>query len=96
MTREELLKALRPLEWRKLTGILRTDRPIELRRLTGILRTTYKADQFVDGYAFISEVYPKWITSFDNVEYNTLDEAKQAAEEYRKNKILSHFSLEEQ
>lgn len=81
MTREELLKALRPLEWRKLTGIL---------------RTTYKADQFIDGDAFISEVYPKWITSFDNVEYNTLDEAKQAAEEYRKNKILSHFNLEDQ
>lgn len=79
MTREELLKALRPLEWRKLTGIL---------------RTTYKADQFVDGDAFISEFYPKWITSFDNVEYNTLDEAKQAAEEYRKNKILSHFNIE--
>lgn len=81
MTREELLKALRPLEWRKLMGIL---------------RATYKADQFIDGYAFISEVYPKWITTFDNVEYNTLDEAKQAAEEYRKNKILSHFNLEEQ
>ena len=80
MTRGELLKALRPLEWRKLTGIL---------------RTTYKADQFVDGDAFISEVYPKWITSFDNVEYNTLAEAKQAAEEYRKVKILSHFNLEE-
>lgn len=41
MTREELLKSLRPLEWRKLTGIL---------------RTTYKADQFIDGDAFISEV----------------------------------------
>lgn len=81
MTREELLKALRPLEWRELMGIL---------------RTTHKADQFIDGYAFISEVYPKWITSFDNVEYNTLADAKQAAEEYRKNKILSHFNLEEQ
>ena len=81
MTREELLKALRPLEWRKLTGIL---------------RTTYKADQFIDGDAFISEVYPKWTTSFGNVEYNTLADAKQAAEEYRKNKILSHFNLEEQ
>ena len=80
MTREELLKALRPLEWRKLTGIL---------------RTTYKADQFIGGEAFISEVYPKWTTSFDNVEYNTLAEAKQAAEEYRKEKILSHFNLEE-
>ena len=33
-------------------------------------------------------------TLFDNVEYNTLDEAKQAAEEYRKNKILSHFNIE--
>ncbi len=61
----------------------------------GILRTTYKADQFIDGDAFISEVYPKWITSFDIVEYNTLAEAKQAAEEYRKVKILSHFNLEE-
>ena len=80
MTREELLKALRPLEWRKLTGSL---------------RTIYKADQFMDWDALISEVYPKWITSFDNVEYNTLAEAKQAAEEYRKNKILSHFNLEE-
>ena len=80
MTREELLKALKPLEWR---------------RLTGVLRETYKADQFVDGYACISEVYPKWITSFNNVGYNTLEEAKQAAEEYRKNKILSHFNLEE-
>ena len=80
MTREELLKDLRPLEWRKLTGIL---------------RTTHKADQFVDGYAFISEVFPKWITSFDNVEYNTLAEAKQAADEYRKVNILSHFNLEE-
>ena len=80
MTREELLKALRPLEWRKLTGIL---------------RTTYKADQFIDGYAFISEVFPKWITSFDSVEYKTLAEAKQAAEEYRKAKILSHFNIEE-
>lgn len=81
MTREELLKALRPLEWRKLMGVL---------------RSTYKADQFIDGEAFISEVYPKWTTSFDNVYYNTLAEAKQAAEEYRKNKILSHFNLEEQ
>lgn len=81
MTREELLKSLRPLEWRKLMGVL---------------RSTYKADQFIDGEAFISEVYPKWTTSFDNVEYNTLAEAKQAAEEYRKNKILSHFNLEEQ
>ena len=80
MTREELLKHLRSLEWRKLSGIL---------------RTTYKADQFVDGDAFISEEYPKWITSFDNVEYNTLAEAKQAAEEYRKVKILSHFNIEE-
>lgn len=81
MTREELLKYLRPLEWQKLTGSL---------------RTTYKADQFVDGDAFISEVYPNWITSFDNVEYNALAEAKQAAEEYRKEKILSHFNLEEE
>lgn len=80
MTREELLKSLRPLEWRKLMGVL---------------RSTYKADQFIDGEAFISEVYPKWTTSFDNVEYNTLAEAKQAAEEYRKVKILSHFNLEE-
>ena len=79
MTREELLKYLRPLEWRKLSGIL---------------RTTYKTDQFIDRDAFISEVYPKWITSFDNVEYNTLAEAKQAAEEYRKEKILSHFNLD--
>ena len=80
MTREELLKALRPLEWREL-------------RMT---RKTYKADQFVDGYAFISEVSLKWITSFDEVDYNTLEEAKQAAEEYRKNKILSHFNTDEQ
>ena len=80
MTREELLKSLRPLEWRKLMGVL---------------RSTYKADQFIDGEAFISEVYPKWTTSFDNVEYNTLAEAKQAAEEYHKEKILSHFNLEE-
>lgn len=81
MTREELLKHLRPLEWRELSGIL---------------RTTYKADQFTDGDAFISEVYPKWITSFDKVEYDTLKEAMQAADEYRKTKILSHFNLEEQ
>ena len=81
MTREELLKDLRPLEWRKLTGIL---------------RETHKADLFLDGDAFISEVYPKWITSFDRMEYNTLAEAKQAAEEYRKAKILSHFNIEEQ
>lgn len=81
MTREELLKALRTLEWRKLMGVL---------------RSTYKADQFIDGNAFISEVYPKWITSFDSMEYNTLAEAKQAAEEYRKEKILSHFNLEDQ
>lgn len=80
MTREELLKALRPLEWRKLTGSL---------------RAIYKADQFVDGDVLIRELYQKWITTFDNVEYNTLAEAKQAAEEYRKNKILSHFNLEE-
>ena len=80
MTREELLKALCPLEWRKLTGSL---------------RTIYKADRFMDRDALISEMYPKWITSFDNVEYNTLAEAKQAAEEYRKEKILSHFNLEE-
>ena len=81
MTREELLKDLRPLEWRKLTGIL---------------RETHKADLLLDGDAFISEVYPKWITSFDRMEYNTLAEAKQAAEEYRKAKILSHFNIEEQ
>ncbi|MBF1310922.1 MAG: hypothetical protein HXN09_06040 [Porphyromonadaceae bacterium] len=80
MTREELLKALRPLEWRKLTGSL---------------RTIYKADRFMDWDALISEMYPKWTTSFDNVEYNTLADAKQAAEEYRKDKILSHFNLEE-
>lgn len=80
MTRGELLKDLRPLKWRKLTGFR---------------RTICEADQFVDGGAFISETYPKWITSFDNVEYNTFAEAKQAAEEYRKNKILSHFNLEE-
>jgi len=79
MTREELLKHLRPLEWRKLTGIL---------------RTTYKADQFIDGDAFISEVYPKWITSFDNVEYNTLKEAMQAADEYRTSKLISNFNLD--
>ena len=81
MTREELLKHLRPLEWRELSGIL---------------RTTYKTDQFIDRDAFISEVYPKWTTSFDNVEYDTLKEAMQAADEYRKTKILSHFNLEEQ
>ena len=81
MTREELLKHLRPLEWR---------------RLSGILRTTYKVDQFIDGDAYISEVYPKWITSFDNVEYNSLEEAKQAAEEYRKEKILSQFNFEKE
>ena len=80
MTREELLKHLRPLEWREMIGIR---------------RTTYKTDQFMDRDAFISEVHPKWITSFSNVEYNTLEEAKQAAEEYRKNKILSHFNIEE-
>lgn len=79
MTRKELLKAIKPLEWR---------------RLSGILRTTYKTEQFIDGDACISEVYPKWITSFDNVEYNTLEEAKKAAEEYRENEILSHFNLE--
>ena len=78
MTREELLKYLRPLEWRELSGIL---------------RTTYKADQFIDGYAFISEVYPKWITSFDKVEYNTLKEAMQAADEYRISKLISNFNL---
>lgn len=80
MTREELLKALRPLAWRKLAGGL---------------REIYNAYQFADGDVFIVEVFPKWITSFDNVEYNTLKEAKQAAEEYRKKKILSHFNLEE-
>ena len=81
MTRKELLKAIKPLEWR---------------RLSGILRTTYKTDQFIDSDACISEVYPKWITSFDNVEYNSLEEAKQAAEEYRKEKILSQFNFEEE
>ena len=79
MTREELLKHLRPLEWREIIGIR---------------RTTYKTDQFIDGDAFISEVYPKWITSFDNVEYNTLAEAKQAAEEYRTSKLISNFNLD--
>lgn len=79
MTREELLKALRPLEWRKLTSIL---------------RETHKADQFVDGYACISEVHTKWITSFDNVEYNTLKEAMQAADEYRISKLISNFNLD--
>ena len=79
MTREELLKHLRPLEWREMVGIR---------------RTTYKADQFIDGYAFISEVYPKWITSFDNVEYNTLKEAMQAADEYRTSKLISNFNLD--
>ena len=79
MTREELLKALRPLKWRELS----------------MTRKTYKADQFIDGYAFISEVYPKWITSFDEVNYNTLEEARQAAEEYRKAKILAHSSIEQ-
>ena len=79
MTREELLKHLRPLEWREMIGIR---------------RTTYKADQFIDGYAFISEVFPKWITSFDKVEYNTLKEAMQAADEYRTSKLISNFNLD--
>ena len=79
MTSEELLKHLRPLEWRELSGIL---------------RTTCKSDQFIDGYAVISEVYPKWITSFDNVEYNTLKEAMQAADEYRISKLISNFNLD--
>lgn len=79
MKREELLKALRPLEWREMIGIR---------------RTTYKADQFIDGDAFISEVYPKWITSFDKVEYNTLKEAMQAADEYRTSKLISNFNLD--
>ena len=79
MTREELLKHLRPLEWRELSGIR---------------RTTYKTDQFIDGDAFISEVYPKWITSFDKVEYNTLKEAMQAADEYRTSKLISNFNLD--
>lgn len=48
------------------------------------------------GGAFISEVYPKWITSFNNVEYNSLEEAKQAAEGYRKEKILSQFNFKEE
>lgn len=81
MTREELLRYLRPLEWREMVGIR---------------RTTYKTDQFIDRDAYISEVYPKWITSFDNVEYNSLEEAKQAAEKYRKEKILSQFNFEEE
>lgn len=80
MTREELLKALLPIEWRKVMGIL---------------RTTYKADQFIDQYAFISEFKDKWITSFDEVEYPSLSEAMHAADEYRKAKILSHFNLDE-
>ena len=79
MTRESLLKHLRPLEWR---------------RLSGILRTTYKTDQFIDGSAYISEVYPKWITSFNNVEYNSLGEAMQAADEYRTSKLISNFNLD--
>lgn len=78
MTREELLKHLRPLEWREMVGIR---------------RTTYKAEQFIDGDVFISEVYPKWLTSFDNVEYNTLKEAMQAADEYRTSKLISNFNL---
>ena len=80
MTREELLKALRPLNWRKMAG--------------GI-REIYNAYQFADGNVFIIEVFPKWITSFDNMEYNTLAKAKEAAEEYRKDKILSHFNLDD-
>lgn len=82
MTREEILKSLRPLEWREL-------------KLACIVSPTYKADQFIDGYAFISQHNAKWFTSFDEVEYPSLSEAMQAAEEYRKNKILSHFNLNE-
>ena len=61
----------------------------------GILRDTYKADQFIDQYAFISECKDKWITSFDKVEYPSLSEAMKAADEYRKAKILSHFKLDD-
>jgi len=82
MTREELLKALRPLEWREL-------------KLASIVRTTYKADQFIDGYAFITQSATKWITSFDEVEYLSLSEAMQAADEYRKSHFLSPFAPHE-
>lgn len=82
MTREELLKSLRPLEWREL-------------KLHTIVKPTYKADQFTDGYAFISQSATKWITSFDEVEYSSLSDAMQAADEYRKSKILSHFNLDD-
>lgn len=81
MTREEILKALRPIEWKEAMGIV---------------RTTYITEEFIDGRAFITEAHSNWITSFDTEIYASLSEAKQAADEYRKTKILSHFNLEEE
>nr|DAJ31185.1 MAG TPA: hypothetical protein [Caudoviricetes sp.] len=80
MTREELLKNLLPIEWNEVIGSF---------------RPAYQADQFIGGYAFISQSATKWITSFDEVEYSSLSDAMQAADEYRKSKILSHFNLDD-
>lgn len=81
MTREELLKALRP---------------IELHEIYNSSRKTYLAWVSTYETVYIIKVNRKWITTFDEAEYDCLSEAKQAAEEYRKVNILSHFNLEEQ
>ena len=79
MKREELLKALKPLEWKKSITV----------------RDAYKAN-IAGQLIFVSMAGGKGCTSFDDTYHETLEEAKAAAEEYLKAKILSHFNIEEQ
>ena len=80
MTREELLKALRPIEWHEIYNSS---------------RKAYRAWVSTYETVYIIKVNRMWVTTFDEAEYDCLSEAKQAAEEYRKVNILSHFNLEE-
>ena len=81
MTREELLKALRPIEWHE---IYNSSRKVYLAWVS-----TYET-------VYIIKVNRMWITTFDEAEYDHLSEAKQAADRYYRSNILSYFNLEEQ
>lgn len=80
MTREELLKDLRPIEWHEIHNSS---------------RKVYRAWISTCEAVYIIKVNKMWITTFDEAEYDSMSEAKQAADIYRQIDILSHFNLEE-
>lgn len=80
MTREELLKSLRPIEWHEIYNSS---------------RKAYLAWVSTYEMVYIIKVNRMWITTFDEAEYDDLSEAKQAADRYYRSNILSHFNLED-